>query len=274
VARAVIRLLLVLAALIGGRGAARGEDLPIFDTHIHYSQDAWAQYSPEEALAILDRAGVRKALVSSTPDDGTLMLYRLAPERIVPILRPYRTRADMSTWTRDPSVLEYVEERLAWGYYRGIGEFHLAAGEATALVPRRFADLAAERDLFLHAHADAVGVGELLQLRPDIKVLWAHAGLGAGPATVSGLMDLHPNLWIELALRTDVAPGGVLTPEWAALFERHADRVMVGTDTWITSQWTRLPDLMADVRAWLGRLPPDVAERIAYRNAERLFGPP
>ena len=271
-ARAVILLLLVLAALVGGPGAARGEDLPIFDTHIHYSQDGWARYSPEEALAILDRAGVRRALVSSTPDDGTLMLYRLAPDRIVPILRPYRTRADMSTWTRDPSVPEYVEERLAWGYYRGIGEFHLSAGEATELVPRRFADLAAERGLFLHAHADAVAVRELLQLRPDIKVLWAHAWLGAGPATVSGLMDLHPNLWVELALRTDVAPGGRLDPEWTALFERHADRVMVGTDTWVTPQWTRLPELMAGVRAWLGQLRPDVAEKIAYRNAERLFG--
>ena len=248
------------------------DDLPIFDTHIHYSPDAWSVYPPEEALAILDRAGVRRALVSSTPDDGTILLYERAPDRIIPILRPYRTRADMMTWTRDPTVLAYVEERLAQGGYRGIGEFHLGRGEATAPVPGGFLALAAAHDLVLHAHADEVAVEELAALRPDVKVLWAHAGMGATAATAGSLLDRHPNLWVELALRGDVAPGGVLDSEWAALFRRHADRIMIGTDTWITPQWTRLPDLMDAVRAWLRQLPRDVAEQIAFRNAERLFG--
>ena len=31
---------------------------------------------PERALALLDAAGITRALVSSTPDDGTLALYR------------------------------------------------------------------------------------------------------------------------------------------------------------------------------------------------------
>jgi hypothetical protein len=73
------------------------QDLPIFDAHIHYSQPDWPIYSPEAALAILDKAGVRWALVSSTPDDGTLRLYEKAPRRIVPFLRPYRTQGDMAT---------------------------------------------------------------------------------------------------------------------------------------------------------------------------------
>ncbi|MEE9152835.1 MAG: amidohydrolase, partial [candidate division NC10 bacterium] len=42
-------------------------ELPIFDAHIHYSRDAWDALSPDQALDILDRAGVRWALVSSTP---------------------------------------------------------------------------------------------------------------------------------------------------------------------------------------------------------------
>ena len=270
---------LTLGLLLVGslaRGAARSgtaaDDLPIFDTHIHFSQDAWSMYSPDEALAILDQAGVGRALVSSTPDEGTLRLYERAPDRVVPILRPYRTRSDMGTWTRDPSVLAYVEERLQRGFYRGIGEFHLGPGDATASVPLGFAALAAERSLVLHAHADDVAVSELLMVRPDIKVLWAHAGMRASPATVGRLLDLHPNLWVELALRSDVAPGGALDQHWAALFERHRDRFMIGTDTWVPSQWTRLPSLMANVQEWLRQLPREVAEAMAFRNAERLFG--
>src|ERR687885_699432 len=105
-------------------------DLPIFDAHLHYNRDQWSVYSVDEILRLLDRAGVRKAFVSSTPDDGTLMLSDRAPERIVPNLRPYRVAADQFSWTRDPTILDYLQERLAGASYRGLGELHLNPGEA------------------------------------------------------------------------------------------------------------------------------------------------
>ena len=250
------------------------QELPIFDAHIHYSQPDWSVYSPEAALAILDRAGVRWAMVSSTPDDGTLRLFDKAPDRIVPILRPYRTRNDMGTWTGDVSILSYVESRLQRGVYRGIGEFHLAAGEATSAVVRGFVRLAIRHGIFLHAHTDDVAVEELLRLDPKVRVLWAHAGMSAGADTVGRLLDRYPNLSVELALRSDVAPGGQLDPAWRSLFLRHSDRFMVGTDTWVTSQWDRLPDIQAGIRAWLRQLPREVAEQLAFKNAARLTGKP
>jgi predicted TIM-barrel fold metal-dependent hydrolase len=87
------------------------------------------------------------------------------------------------------------------------------------------------------------------------------------------MVGRFPTLWVELALRTDVASGGTLDPEWRALFLRHPDRFMVGTDTWVTSRWDTLVDGMRAVQAWLAQLPRGVAEQIAYRNAERLFPP-
>jgi hypothetical protein len=250
---------------------AQRDDFPIFDTHLHYSQDAWGLFSGQEILTLMQQAGVYRALVSSTPDDGSLLLYQLAPDRIVPVLRPYRDRSDMATWTRDTSVVSYVEERLSKGIYRGLGEFHLGVGDSANLAPRRFADLSAELGIYLHAHTDAAGVAELLALRSDARILWAHAGMTARPATVDALLARSPNLWVELALRSDVAPGGRLDPEWAALFARYPDRFMIGTDTWIPSRWPQLPRLMADVRTWLRQLPLDLAERIASGNAEALF---
>jgi hypothetical protein len=248
------------------------EELPIFDAHIHYSRDAWSLYSPEEALAILDQAGISKAFVSSTPDDGTLQLAALAPDRIVLDLRPYRVSGDLAAWTSDPSVLPYLEGRAAERAYAGIGEFHLLPGDVDRnVVPRAVVAMAAERGLVLHAHADATALEELLQVRPDIRVLWAHAGMSASPSTVRQLLDLHPNLWVELALRYDVAPGGQLDPTWATLFADYPDRFMIGTDTWIPSQWTRLPSLMANVRVWLRQLPPVLAQAIASGNAERVL---
>lgn len=265
--------LTALSLILVGPAADSAQDLPIFETHLHYSQNSRDSYTPEAILAILDKAGVTRALVSSTPDDGTLKLYEKAPARIVPILRPYRTRGDMATWFQDPAVLAYVEERLKKGIYKGIGEFHLSGGQTGTPVIRRLVELAVEKNLILHAHSDDRAVAELIALNPKVKILWAHAGMSAGPDVVGKLLDRYPTLWVELALRTDVAPGGTLDPAWRALFLRHPQRFMVGTDTWVPSRWDVLPNYLDDVRAWLRQLPRDVAEQIASRNAARLFGP-
>ena len=267
-------LVVLFLTVLFWEGIAPGyaQDLPVFDAHIHYSQPDWAVLTPDQVLAILDRAGIRHALVSSTPDDGTLRLYDQAPGRIVPFLRPYRSREDMLTWHSDPAVQAYVEERLTRGIYKGIGEFHLVqADQAEASVVKRFAELAVQRQLFLHAHVDDATVEKLLQLYPQVKILWAHAGMSASATTVSALLDRFSTLWVELALRSDVAPGGTLDPEWRAVFLRHPDRFMVGTDTWVTSRWETLVEGLQAIRGWLRELPREVAEQIAHRNAERLF---
>src|SRR2546423_6547033 len=111
---------LLLAALALLPAPAAAQVFPLFDSHIHYSRADWDAYTPERALSILARAGVRRALVSSTPDDGTLKLHERSPAGIVPALRPYRTRDDVETWSRDPAVAAYVEKRLERGIYRAI----------------------------------------------------------------------------------------------------------------------------------------------------------
>ena len=266
-------LLLALAVVLGAAAPAAAQ-LPIFDAHIHYSRPDWDAYSPERALSILAAAGVRRAIVSSTPDDGTLKLYEKAPKSVVPFLRPYRTRDDMGSWHRDPGVQAYVEERLKRGIYRGIGEFHLSAVDAAAPTVRRIAELAAERELFLQAHVDDVTIEKLLTLYPKVRLLWAHAGMSASASTVGRLVERFPKLWVELALRTDVAPDGALDPEWRAVFVKYPDRFMVGTDTWVTSRWEIVRDYHRAVQTWLAQLPRDVAEAIAWKNGERLFPAP
>jgi len=263
-------LLLALLVVLGAAAPAAAQ-FPIFDAHIHYSRPDWDVYTPERALSILAAAGVRRAIVSSTPDDGTLRLYEKAPKGVVPFLRPYRTRDDMGSWPSDPGVQAYVEERLKRGIYRGIGEFHLGAADVGAPTVRRIAELAAERDLFLQAHVDDVTIEKLLTLYPKVRFLWAHAGMSASAPTVGRLLERFPKLWVELALRTDVAPGGTLDPAWRAVFVKYPDRFMVGTDTWVTSRWEIVRDYHRAVQGWLAQLPSDVAEAIAWKNGERLF---
>jgi predicted TIM-barrel fold metal-dependent hydrolase len=250
-------------------------DLPIFDTHLHYSRDGWDAYPVPVVLGFLDRGGIRRAFVSSSPDEGTVMLYEAAPDRIVPVLRPYRERGELGSWYRDASVPPYLESRLRRPIYKGIGEFHLSGTDAGSPVVRQVVELARRHKLFLHCHCDAEAIEILAGLASDLAVLWAHAGMSSGPDVVGPLVARHPRLVVELALRSDVAPGGRLDPAWRALFTRHPDRFMVGTDTWVASRWPQVPDVQDAARTWLRQLPADVARRIASENAERLAaGPP
>ena len=88
------RTLLAAALVIGATAAPAQAPRPVIDVHIHYSHDAWSGLPPPEAIKVLRQAGLRKAFVSSSSDDGTQMLLKAAPDLIVPVLRPYRRRGE------------------------------------------------------------------------------------------------------------------------------------------------------------------------------------
>jgi predicted TIM-barrel fold metal-dependent hydrolase len=131
--------------------------------------------------------------------------------------------------------------------------------------------LAKQYGLMLHAHSDADAVERLFAQWPDARILWAHAGF-EGSERVRAMLRKHPNLRAELAFRTDHASGGKLAPEWHAAFLEFPDRFMVGTDTFVADRWHFVPEHARWSREWLKDLPPDVAERIAWRNGEALIG--
>jgi len=252
--------------------------MPLFDAHLHYSASAWSVYPPETIAKLLDSLGVRSGLVSSAPDEGTFKLRAVLGDRIIPMLGPYRNAADVFSWTRDPSILPYVESSYRPGIHRGLGEFHLLSGQIGLPTVRGVLALAQREKLFLQPHADARTVAELLDYMPDATVLWAHAGVDATPEQVGALLDRWPKLSVELALRADVAPSGTLDPRWRDLLVRHSGRFMIGSDTWTVGgtftgneRWDLYAQIVGGIRGWLAQLPSDVAEAIAYRNAERFL---
>jgi hypothetical protein len=250
--------------------AALAAELPIFDAHLHYSSDAWESLPPAQAVAMLRKAGVKGALVSSSGDDGQQRMAALAPGLVIPELRPYRSRADTGTWFRDDTVIPYLEERLKKFKYAGIGEFHLYGENADLPVPRRMVQLAKQHGLFLHAHSDADAVERLFRQWPEAKILWAHSGFER-PDAVRAMLRKHRNLWADLAFRTDEAQGGKVDAEWRKAFTEFPDRFLLGTDTYTPERWYYVPEHAAWARGWLADLPPEIAERIAWRNGEALF---
>lgn len=255
-----------------GKGA---ETLPLFDAHIHYKAPAWGPYPPATVMELMDRNGVAMGLVSSTPDAGTVTLWKFAPNRIVPELRPYHGPYGSSNWTKAPEMFGYLVNRLDSYPHEGIGEFHIHRidPEDEPLL-RKVAALAKARNIYIHIHSGKDPVDLLFSLEPDLKIIWAHAGMSEPPEVVEAMMARYAQLYADTSYREwDILAGdGTIDPAWRRVLERFSDRFMVGSDTWVNEQWDNYDGLIAANRKWLSQFPRELAERFAYKNAERLFG--
>ncbi len=256
-------------------GALCAEPLPLFDAHLHYNAEAAARWSPPAAVDLLRRNGVRGALVSSTPNDGTRLLAHAASTSpaVVRFVRPYRTEADRATWFRDPSILSMLEAELERGDYWGVGEFHLYGEDAANEVLRRIVDLAVSKGLFLFAHCDRRALDLILAHQPEAKLIWAHSGFTVPPGELERVLERYPTVLLELSYRADITTAGRLTPAWRKLLLRFPDRFLIGSDTWTNERWERYGEIVAGYRGWLEELPPDVADALAWRNAQTRFAP-
>ncbi len=272
-------LLAAAAALLafGAQAPAQNsqERMPIFDAHMHYNSEP-ALLPLEKVLDIFQRNNVRGILSTSRPNIGTHVLMEAKAENlwIVPFIRPYRTRADIQTWFNDPEIFAMVEAEYKRGYYRGVGEFHIYGKAAHGEIAKKLVQFAAERDLWIHAHCDEEALEILHSHDKRAKIIWAHTGFSLSTARVLELMEKYPSLMGELSFRSGIVESsGKLSADWKILFSRFSDRFMLGSDTWIHERWFQYDNIMNNYRAWLVQLPDEQARRIAYTNAERLFGP-
>jgi len=264
---------------------------PLFDTHLHYNEEAWngnsGPHSPADVLARMQRNGVKAIVANSRPNDGTKSLAAMAETRkagvtVVPFIRLYRNRADYDNWFRDESIYEMVLAEFARGVagdqagpYKGIGEFHLYdSANANGPVAKKLMQFAAKNKLAVLAHVDDTAIDLLMAHAPDARLVWAHTGIGGAPvARVDALLGKYPQLMGELSYRPGLTcEEGKLCPEWRALLLKHPGRFMIGSDTWVNQRWLYYDELMKGYRAWLGDLPPDVARKIAWGNAAGIYG--
>ena len=255
---------------------ARAQDqLKLFDAHMHYNQEPNPYYDVEKVLEVFRRNGVTGVLATSRPNKGThqLMDAKAPGLWVVPFIRPYRIRADIQSWFNDETIWDLIQAEYKRGYYRGIGEFHIYGKAAASPLVKRIVDFAVEKDLWLHAHCDEEALLILFGHNPKARIIWAHTGFSTATPRVKELLETHPGLMGELSYRSGITDSGRLSAEWRTLFASHAQRFLIGSDTWINERWFQYDNLMREYRAWLAQLPADQAKSIAHGNAERLFGP-
>ena len=137
----------------------------------------------------------------------------------------------------------------------------------------------------------------MLAYNRQAKIVWAHAGgvdmLGHyTPQLVASLLAKHSNLYFSLRpMGRD--PGVMwqmgggpkskrLNPEWVAVVEKYPDRFVMGSDSFLvadSAQRVGAARIFAEnsarmrqaIRDVLSALKPDVARKVGYENAERLY---
>ena len=244
----------------------------IHDGHIHYDQDVWETLPPADAISMLKQQNIKRALVSATPAEGAEMLYRVDPEVVIPMLRPYKSWRHRYLWFNDPDLETFLLEHLARVPYRGFGEFHVFGEDADSIPMEEMIELARQRKLALHPHTNLEGMRIILEKSPDINVLWAHGGFNVPVVTLRELLDTYPKLYIELSLREGMLDDEQrLTAEWKQFLVDYRTRFLVGMDTYKPSRWADLPEIAAETRGWLAQLPEAVAADISRNNLDRLF---
>lgn len=272
----VLRIAGILTAIsISASAVAEAPyDGPIFDAHLHYNWEPTPHYNVEQVFDLLKKNNVRGILATSRPNTGTVALMEAKQNEIwvVPFIRQYKTRADIPTWFKDNTIYEMTLDEFKRGYFRGVGEFHIYGKAAGTEGAAKLVKFAVEHNLYIHAHCDVEALELLHAHDKRAKIIWAHTGFSTPPAEVKALLVKYSALMGELSFRGGITEyDGKLSQEWKELFTSHSDRFLLGTDTWITPRWLQYEALIAGYRVWLGQLPKEHAQRIAFGNAERLF---
>jgi hypothetical protein len=161
------------------------------------------------------------------------------------------------------NAVDHVERMLQWypGFWEGIGEIFTRHDDLTALTYGETARanslaldpvyrLAAEHDMPVQMHnnignkwlREPVYMHEMegaLKNHPRTRFIWAHVGISRNfniPSIIGDarrLLKTYDNLWFDLSwvvFEDNIAPGGKLDRDWAALVEEYPERFMIGTD--------------------------------------------
>jgi predicted TIM-barrel fold metal-dependent hydrolase len=280
----IVGLLLALGLVSAAPAEAADYAGPIVDAHAHLSGakaiDAYAEAARRHGITrvvLLGVGGVQKE------DRAWIAAAARKHPDLVVVGVPVPDPTSEAGATALDAALAAAGSRVAGEVHvRQVGSRNIDRDPAGPELGR-ILDVVARRGAPLVIHYEltdpaAAALDRALAAHRTATVVLAHAGEGP-PPRVQGLLERNPNLVVDLsgmhfqrkpALATEAGP---LDREWKALVERMPDRFMIGLDLWAPRLFepAMLDRLMRWTRRILGELPPDVAERVAHRNASRLF---
>jgi arylsulfatase A-like enzyme/predicted TIM-barrel fold metal-dependent hydrolase len=270
---------------------------PLFDAHTHLS----SVMSSPDLVALLRNAGLSGVFLFFGPpvlNDITLLLnaQKQNPDFVFPFALVPRDPQTRQLLLND-ATLQFIEQQLNTGVMRGIGEVSLrhnpdptspSSAPADHPIMLKIYDLAASRKIPVTVHVEYEFSAELeraLAHNRSASIIWAHMGDGQ-PPLIRDMLSKHANLYVDISTRNPFFQRGrpiseqtltnkddSLKEGWRSVFEEFSDHFLFGLDIGgRTDRHLWLDQLVAYYRSVLGQLTPQTAEKIAYRNAQKLLG--
>jgi len=199
------------------------------------------------------------------------------------------------------NILRALRKDLEKGKIVGVGELFLNNSKSSsnpkmrrksnifAPTYQKLLDLVAEHNgvIQIHAQSDEDTLEQLSMLadyNPNGKIILAHCGTNSSSQQIKILMESHQNIYCDLSYRhkpmlsdkrikrfpeMEIFDESSIHDDWRELIISMPDRFMVGTDTKVLKPYN---NAVENIRTGLlANLPQDVAEKVAYKNAEIIF---
>jgi predicted TIM-barrel fold metal-dependent hydrolase len=279
---------------------ALAQSVPIADAHMHFDigrQSVW------QMLQRMKDSNVRWG--GAVGDYSAELQAALGPNYIAALGQAEFTKVLLSSGERGlqnidhPVFVQFFREAtalMALGKARGFGEIHINNRSNAAPndlfsrsipldspVVRRMYEIANLHSGFvqIHYNRDPNTVDQIVQMAqryPNALTIVAHCMPLGSPDDVERIFDTVTNVMCEISGATPIhGVKRLLTYEginsrWLELIENYPDRVMMGTDPCcgLMNRYGEIVQLMRSKA--LAAMTPKTLEKVAYQNAQRVFG--
>ena len=293
----------------GGKTVANSLDesnVIIADVHMHP-----ASHHPADQLTWMNRNGVKWAGLGTMNDHNIDRFSMIMGERYIPfggqgpmdeIYSQHGSEGvEDKNNTMFESMMEELEVDFESGRIKGIGEI-FANNRTTNPRPgfrrktrvdaptyRAMLDLVEKYGgaMSMHVQWDQDSIeqlGVLADHNPNGNIIWAHCGNDGSAYDVRKVLKRHVNIYCDLSARSkpklsdwvinkrpqaEIFTSYSLNGSWKDLIEEMPTRFMVGTDTKGGSKYDG--GIRAIRNGLLANLNQETAEKVAYKNAQRLL---
>ena len=297
----VISLIMILVVGLGVSSIALANTVPIADLHFHPE----AKMSPSRIMQVMDDNNVQWAGLGVKSGKFKLWQKYSAEmgNRFIPFAGQrefqvafFKGGASAMVDPNNPILRKFirqVENDLEAGKIKGIGEIfinknskkeqkHNRKVEADAPIFHDLYQLLAKHNAFLtfHMEGDSDSMRQmenLLKSDRGGRILWNHCGTNTSSSDVRKLLERNSNLFCELSKRylvkgnqRNIFSESRVDSGWLELIEDFPDRFMIGTDAHNANDYRKY--VKAVRSGLLANLSDETAEKVAYKNAQHLFG--
>lgn len=266
-------------------------------------------YDAEAIIKAIGNTKDRFAFLGGGGSLNVTILETPASEVTPEVKAAFRARCDEILSLGALGFGEVTASHLSLPIMKEGGLRHLnSTAEADHPLMLLLADIAAEKDVPIDIHFDIfpltmpvpawlaegnpavlkenqAAFERLLSHNPGARFNWAHVGsdpaLQRTPRLMRALLTRHPNLYSAIRIhRRGPHPSlpldaqGILKPEWRKLIEEFPDRFTVHSDLFYVSTWPPKrggTQSHEQARRLLEQLSPDIARKLAYENAQRIY---